>query len=55
MLKDLYGDPGGWLEEVGENADLYRLTLDLINREGDRLTTRAHLEPFKGYGFGDQP
>ena len=55
MLKDLYGDPGGWLEEVGENADLYRLTLDLINREGDWLTTRAHLEPFKGYGFGDQP
>jgi hypothetical protein len=31
MLKDLYGDPGGW------------------------LTTRARLEPFKGYGFGDQP
>jgi hypothetical protein len=24
-LKDLYGDPRGWLEAVGENADLYRL------------------------------
>lgn len=50
-LKDLYGDPGGWLEEVGENADLYRLTLDLIKKEGGWLTTQAHLEPFKGYGF----
>jgi len=54
-LTDLYGDPGGWLEEVGENADLYRLTLDLIKKEGDWLTTGAHLEPFKGYGFGEQP
>jgi len=50
-LKDLYGDPGGWLEEVGENADLYRLKLELIKKGGDWLTSRAHLEPFKGYGF----
>ncbi len=53
-LKDLYGDPGGWLEEVGENADLYRLKLELIKKGGDWLTKRAHLEPFKGYGFGEQ-
>ena len=54
-LKDLYEDPAGWLEEVGENADLYRLTLELAKKKGDWLTTRAHLEPFKGYGFGNQP
>jgi hypothetical protein len=54
-LKDLYDDPGGWLDEVGENADLYRLTLDLIKKEGDWRTTQAHLEPFKGYGFGEGP
>jgi hypothetical protein len=54
-LQDLYEDPGGWIEAVGENADLYRLTLDLIRKEGDWLTTRAHLEPFKGYGFGEKP
>jgi hypothetical protein len=54
-LKGLYGDPGNWLEEVGDNADLYRLTLGLVKKEGDWLTSRAHLEPFKGYGFGEQP
>ncbi len=52
-LKDLYGDPSGWLEEVGENADLYRLELELVEIEGDWLTKQAHLEPFKGYGFGE--
>jgi hypothetical protein len=51
-LKDLYEDPGGWLEAVGENADLYRLELELIKKEGDWLTRKATLEPFKGYGFG---
>jgi hypothetical protein len=53
-LKDLYEDPGGWLDEVGENADLYRLTLDLMKKQGDWLTRKAHLEPFKGYGFGER-
>ncbi len=52
-LKDLYEDPGLWLEEVGENADLYRLRLALIEREDDWLTKQAHLEPFRGLGFGD--
>ena len=54
-LKDLYRDPDGWLEEVGGNADLYRLRIDLAGKQGDWLTTRAHLEPFKGRGFGKQP
>ncbi len=51
-LKDLYEDPGGWLDAVGDNADLYRLRLDLTKARGGWLATRAHLEPFKGYGFG---
>ncbi len=53
-LKDLSEDPAGWLEEVGENADLYRLTLDLTRTEGDWLTKRALLEPFRGAGFGEK-
>lgn len=53
-LKNLYGDPEGWLEEIGENADLYRLTLHLIRKEGEWLAKRAHLEPFRGSGFGEK-
>jgi hypothetical protein len=54
-LNALYRDPQGWVEAVGENADLYRLTLDWARKKGDWIVTRAHLEPFKGYGFGEQP
>ena len=50
-LKDLYQDPQDWLEEVGENADLYRLKLDLEKDNGDWLVKRAFLEPFRGTGF----
>jgi len=50
-LKDLYKDPQGWLEEVGENADLYRLSLVLLKKNGDWLVKRSLLEPFRGIGF----
>lgn len=50
-LKELYKDPQGWIEEVGENADLYRLKLDLSKEKGDWLVKRALLEPFRGTGF----
>ncbi|UCG94092.1 MAG: hypothetical protein JSW13_06605 [Candidatus Aerophobus sp.] len=50
-LKELYQDPQDWLEEVGENADLYRLKLDLGKDNGDWLVRRALLEPFRGAGF----
>lgn len=50
-LRDLYEDPRGWLNEVGENADLYRIELDLVKRNGDWLVNRARLEPFRGTGF----
>lgn len=51
-LKDLYKNPQRWLEQVGENADLYRLKLDLLKKNGDWLIRRALLEPFRGVGFG---
>jgi hypothetical protein len=51
-LKELYKDPEAWLEEVGKNADMYRLGLDFVNKEGDWLVKIARLEPFRGLGFG---
>jgi len=51
-LKELYKDPEAWLEEVGKNADLYRLNIEFIKENGDWFVKRAHLEPFKGIGFG---
>jgi hypothetical protein len=50
-LKDLYKDPRGWLEEVGETADLYRLKLELLKNNGDWLVRSVLLEPFRGVGF----
>lgn len=50
-LKELYKDPGRWLEQVGENADLYQLNLQMIKKKGDWLVKQAHLEGFKGIGF----
>lgn len=50
-LKELYKDPGRWLEEVGENADLYQLSLQMIKKNGAWLVKQAHMEGFKGIGF----
>ncbi|UCG21363.1 MAG: hypothetical protein JSU80_01870 [Deltaproteobacteria bacterium] len=50
-VKDLYKDPKGWIQEVGESADLYRLSLELLKENGDWLVKRALLEPFRGTGF----
>ena len=52
-LKEFYKDPQGWLEEAGENADLYRLKLELLKKNRDWLVTRAHLELFTGSGFSE--
>jgi hypothetical protein len=52
-VKDLYQDPKGWLQEVGEHADLYRLELELSKQDGDWLVRGAHLEGFTGLGFSD--
>lgn len=50
-LKELYDDPEAWLEEVGKNADLYRLDLNFSKNDGDWDVTRAELAPFKGLSF----
>jgi hypothetical protein len=50
-VQDLYKDPQGWIEEVGDTADLYRLSLDLVKKNGDWLVNGALLEPFRGTGF----
>ena len=50
-VKDLYKDPKRWLEEVGDTADLYRLSLEWSKENGDWLVKRALLEPFRGTGF----
>ena len=52
-LDELYKDPQGWLEEVGENADLYRLNLEFLKKDGDWLAKRAHIESFRGFGFSE--
>jgi hypothetical protein len=52
-LEELYKDPRGWIDAVGENADLYRLELEFVKKGGDWVARRARLEPFKGYGFGE--
>jgi hypothetical protein len=51
MVQDLYKDPKGWIEQVGERADLYRLSLDVVKEHGDWLVKGALLEPFRGTGF----
>jgi len=52
-LTELYKDPQGWLEEAGENVDLYRLTLELLKKNRDWFVRRAHLEFFRGLGFSE--
>jgi len=52
-LKELYNDPKRWLEEVGENADLYQINLQLLKKDGTWLVREAHLEGFKGMGFSE--
>ena len=49
----LYNDPKGWLAEVGENADLYRLSLELLKRKANWLVKLALLESFTGMGFSE--
>ena len=53
QLTELYKDPQGWLEEAGENVDLYKLTLEWLKNNNDWLVTRSHLELFRGLGFGE--
>lgn len=51
-LKELYEDPQGWLEAVGEKADLYQLELQWVKEDGQWLVRRAYIEGFGRRRFG---
>lgn len=51
QLESLRDDPAAWLDAVGAAADLYRLQLDLVGRNGEWLVNEATLERFTGVGF----
>ena len=53
QFTELYKDPQGWLEEAGENVDLYKLTLEWLKTNKNWLVTHAHLELFRGLGFSE--
>lgn len=50
-LDELYRDPQGWLERVGENADLYQLELDVVKETESWFVRAARLGSFKEVGF----
>jgi hypothetical protein len=50
-LKNLYDNPKGWIETVGNNADLYQLNLEMLKTDGRWRVYKARLETFKGSGF----
>ena len=50
-LDQLRDDPAAWLDAIGENADLYRLSLDVIKENGNWRVRRTVLERFTGNGF----
>jgi hypothetical protein len=50
-LKELYDNPRGWIEKVGESADLYRLRLNVVKHGGNWLVKKAYLEGFSSSGF----
>jgi len=50
-LKELYRDPMGWVEKVGESGDLYLFKLKTVKVKGNWLVKRAYLEKFTGMGF----
>jgi len=50
-LKDLPRDPKGWLDEVGENADLYRLDMELAKEKGEWVVRKATLKRFAEWFF----
>jgi len=50
-LEDFIKDPQGWVEEVGEKADLYQLDLKFSKSSGDWLINGAKARSFKGYRF----
>ncbi|XPS82024.1 uncharacterized protein Dvar_00420 [Desulfosarcina variabilis str. Montpellier] len=50
-LYQLRDDPLAWLEAIGDNADLYKLSLTIIKQDGDLRVQRTLIERFTGMGF----
>jgi len=50
-LDQLRDDPLAWLEAIGDNADLYKLSLTIIKQDGDWRVQRTLIERFTGMGF----
>jgi hypothetical protein len=50
-LKDFIKDPQGWIEEVGNKADLYQLDLELSKSGGEWLIEGARARSLKGQRF----
>jgi hypothetical protein len=51
-LNDLWRNPEKWLNDLGENADLYQLKLDWSKNNDNWQVKQARLAPFRGLGFG---
>ena len=51
-VEGLSDDLEQWVEKVGDYTRLYRLRLTFEKEDDDWLVRRAHLERFKGAGFG---
>ena len=50
-LKELYDDPTGWIEKVGDLADVYKLTLSAMKKDGRWLVRNAHVQSFSSRGL----
>lgn len=53
-LDQLRDDPLAWLEAIGENVDLYHLSLQLIKQGGRWRVRQTAIERFTGKGFDAQ-
>ena len=51
-VEGLSDDLDKWVRKVGDYTSLYRLKLSFEKEDDDWLLERAHLERFKGLGFG---
>lgn len=51
-VEGLADDLDQWVRKVGDYTSLYRLKLSFVKEDDDWLVERAHLERFKGLGFG---
>jgi ketosteroid isomerase-like protein len=51
-VEGLSDDLDQWVRKVGDYTRLYRLKLTFYKEDDDWLVQRAHLERFKGTGFG---